>query len=97
LLQYIVVGRFFNTRIMEEKAKKILWEYLPVLKGWENEESVLPKECAIIAVKNEYKSNRELLFNLKSCGVIESEKVYLSRLQGLIDEEALLIEEIEKL
>lgn len=55
------------------------------------------KKMAIICVQNEYYSNRELLFNLKSHGVEISEKVYLSRLQGLIDEEKLLIEEIQKL
>jgi len=55
------------------------------------------KKCMSICVKNEYNSNRELLFNLKSSGIEISEKLYLSRLQGLIDEEKLLIEEIQKL
>lgn len=52
------------------------------------------KECAKIAIENEYKSNRELLFNLRSCHVIESEQVYLKRLQGLIDEEKEVLKEL---
>lgn len=52
------------------------------------------KSCAIISVENEYKSLRELLFNLKSCHVLENEKVYLKRIQNLIDDEKLLIDEI---
>jgi len=52
---------------------------------------------ALIAVENEYRSNRELLFNLKASGIDISEKVYLSRLQGLIDEEKEVKQEIEKL
>jgi len=53
------------------------------------------KEVAILIIKNEYKSNRELLFNLKSSGFSISDNVYLSRLQGLIDEENSIIEEIK--
>lgn len=55
------------------------------------------KQCALIAVENEYNSLREMLFNLRSCKVIESENVYLDRLQGLIDEEQQVKQEIEKL
>jgi len=55
------------------------------------------KEVSVILAKQEYKSNRELLFNLRSCGLITSDKVYLSRLEGLINEENLLIDEINKL
>lgn len=54
-------------------------------------------QCALISVKNKYHSNRELLYNLKSSGIDISEKVYLSRLQGLIDKEKEIIKEIEKL
>ena len=53
--------------------------------------------CAFIAIENEYNSNRELLFNLRSCGVIENGKTYLHRLQKLIDEEKQLKLELEKL
>jgi hypothetical protein len=55
------------------------------------------KQCALIACENEYKSNRELLFSLRSSKVIESEKVYLIRLQGLINEEQEVKNEIERL
>lgn len=55
------------------------------------------KQCALIAVENEYNSLREMLFNLKSCQVIESEKVYLFRLQKLINEEQEVKQEIELL
>ena len=55
------------------------------------------KECAIIAIEIEYHSLREQLFNLKSCGVIENEKVYLKIIQDLIDEEKEVKQEIEKL
>lgn len=52
---------------------------------------------SLISVKNEYHSLRELLFNLKSCGINIPEKVYLKRIQDLINEEKLIIEELEKL
>jgi len=55
------------------------------------------KKFALIAVENEYKSLRELLFNLRSCGVIENEKVYLKRLQDLIDEEAEVKNQIKSI
>ena len=54
------------------------------------------KDCALICVENEYNALRELLFNLRSCRVIESEKVYLHRLDELIKEEEELKEEINK-
>lgn len=55
------------------------------------------KQCALIAVENEYNSLREMLFNMRACRVIESEKVYLHRLQELIKEEQEVKLEIEKL
>jgi len=54
-------------------------------------------QIAIIAVENEYNSLREMLFNLRSCHIIESEKVYLFRLQELIDLEKEIINQIKKL
>lgn len=75
---------------LKEKAKELVDD----MYGFTFEECRLN---AIACVKNEYYSNRELLYNLKSSGIEISEKVYLSRIQGLIDEEKLLIEEIEKL
>ena len=55
------------------------------------------KQCALIAVENEYNALREQLFNLRSCKVIENEKVYLTRLQQLIDEDNQVKQELEKL
>ncbi len=54
------------------------------------------KEGALVCVENEYNALRELLFNLRSCRVIESEKVYLHRLDELIKEEQEVKYEIEK-
>ena len=55
------------------------------------------KQCALIAVENEYKALREQLFNIRTCGIIIGEKVYLTRLQQLIDEEKEVKQELEKL
>ena len=82
----------FKTDKMEDKAKEIRFSIMFNVSGNNNK-----TEVAILMAKNEYKSNRELLFNLKSCGIIESDKVYLVRLQNLIDEENILIDEIKKL
>lgn len=59
--------------------------------------SIERKQCALIAVENEYHSLREMLFNLRSCYVIASEEVYLFRLQQLIDQEKEVKQEIEAL
>jgi hypothetical protein len=52
---------------------------------------------ALISVKNEYYSLREMLFNLKSCGVITDDKFYLYKIQNLIDDEREVIKEIKQL
>ena len=91
MLQYIVVGRFFKSRIMNiiDRTEEILNQVRFIVP----KKSI--KAVAIVIVKNEYRSNRELLFNLKSSGFAISDNVYLARLQGLIDEENLLIEEVK--
>lgn len=87
-----------NIELGKNKAKELVAMFLKPCShnvandGWSK---MVAKKCAILAVENEYKSLREMLFNLKSCRVIESEKVYLSRLQGLIDEEQDVIEAIK--
>ena len=86
--------------IPKEKAKEIIERfntgYIIICKMSERNMYISEaKQCAIIAVENEYHSLRELLFNLRSSSVIENEKVYLSRLQGLIDEEKAVKAEIE--
>lgn len=56
-----------------------------------------PQNCALLAVENEYNSLREQLFNLRATGVIESEKVYLFRLDELISQQSEIEIEIYKL
>lgn len=86
----------------KEKAEELINKYLSL----EDTQAVFggnlmfaneAKQCALIAVENEYNALRELLFNLRSTGVIENEKVYLFRLQELIDLEEEVKQEIEKL
>ena len=90
-----------------EKAKELVERFVQdtLIYTWdgdgykiEEEESLgNAKNCALICVENEYHAVREYLFDLMSCGVIESEKVYLVRLQTLIEEEQEVKTEIEKL
>jgi putative IMPACT (imprinted ancient) family translation regulator len=83
---------------LKQKAIKLVNKYTN--KAYECNEGTewdYDKECAIISVKNEYHALRELLFNLKSCGVDITEKVYLFRLDELLNEEIDLIREIRKL
>lgn len=54
------------------------------------------KRCALICVESEYKALREMLFSLRSSRVIESGKVYLSRLDKLIELEKEVKQEILK-
>lgn len=79
----------------KEKAQELFDKYDSFLyKEYNNLEA---KKCAIIAVENEYHSLREMLFNLRYFGVIQNEKVYLYRLQSLIDEEKEVKREIQRL
>jgi hypothetical protein len=34
----------------KEKAKELLWKYLPILEGWKYEDSNKAKQCALVAV-----------------------------------------------
>jgi len=86
----------------KNKAIELVEKYIPITRefshetGWQDDKET-SKECALISVENEYKSLRELLFNLRSCSVIENEKVYLKRLQDLIDEEAEVKNQIKSI
>jgi len=82
--------------IQKEKAKELIKKY-SFLKESFSPSIHEQKRCAITATEIEYHSNRELLFNLRSCGMIQNDKVYLIRLQHLIDEEKEVKQEIEKL
>ena len=55
------------------------------------------KKCAIVALENEYKAKRELLYLLRSNLVIESGISYLYYLDLMNKEEEQLKAEIEKL
>lgn len=59
--------------------------------------NVEAKQCALICVENEYHALREMLFSLRASRVIESERVYLSRLDRLIEMEKQVKEELNKL
>jgi hypothetical protein len=34
----------------KEKAKELIWKYLPILEGWKHKDSNQAKQCALIAV-----------------------------------------------
>lgn len=82
----------------KEKAEKLFIKFYP---NWYDNglvaKSKYAKEYAIMAVENEYHSLREQIFNLRSSGVIESETVYLFRIDALLREEQEVKQEIEKL
>ena len=83
----------------KEKAEELIEKMLYQIK-YNCQPSIsimVAKQCALIAVENEYNALREQLFNLRSYKVIENEKVYLIRLQQLIDEEKEVKQELEKL
>ena len=89
---------------LTEKAEDLVNKYSTVtLFGSSNRAikialtKITTKQCALIAVENEYNSLREQLFNLRACGVIENEKTYLERMQPLLEEENKVKQEIEKL
>jgi hypothetical protein len=78
----------------KEKAKELVdkyWNHIPVNFFEE------AKQCALIAVENEYYSLREMLIHFQGTKVINNENFYLKFLQKLIDEEQEVKQEIEKL
>ena len=83
----------------EEKAKELFNKFLKTDEKctYSFVGDKVAKQCALIAIENEYRSLRELLFDLRACRVIESEEVYLSRIQQLIHKEQGVKQEIEKL
>lgn len=71
-----------------KKAEELLRKFSAKLPHYTPKDNLeKAKQCALICVENEYHEKRELLFNLRSCGVIENPNTYLVRLQELIDEE----------
>lgn len=53
------------------------------------------KQCALLHVKEKYNEIRETLFNLRACGVINSERTYLNRIADLIIKEQQVKQAIE--
>ena len=73
-----------------KEAERVAYEIIDKYLLTENEykeyaDIIQAKQCALICVENEYHSLREMLFSLRSSKVIESERVYLSRLEKLIE------------
>lgn len=83
----------------EKEAKKLFGKYYIICQEYTEEIqcSIQAKKCALIAIEYKYNSLRELLFNLKSCRVIESDLVYLKRIEVLIQEEQQVKQDIENL
>lgn len=84
-----LVDKFYNAQIQELNKSGTT--------AIEEVELSISKECAIICTQIEYHEKRELLYNLKSCGVNISDEVYSYRLQELIDEEKEVIKQISVL
>jgi len=78
----------------KEKAKELWDKYLWIAYSTDLYHA---KKCIIIAIENEYYSNRELLMHLKGCGALQGETLYLALFQKLIDEEKEVKQEIENL
>jgi hypothetical protein len=80
------------------KAKELVSKYYEEMQFSEFVNEIdASKQCAIIAVENEYHTLRELIFLLRSNGVIESEKTFLHFVDLYIKEEAEVKREIELL
>jgi hypothetical protein len=49
----------------KEKAKELLWKYLPILESWKVDDSSKAKQCALIAVNEIVKNgfNPQLPYN----------------------------------
>ena len=45
--------------IPKEKAKELIWKYLPILEGWKHKDSNQAKQCALIAVDEIMKAPHE--------------------------------------
>lgn len=90
----------------KEKAIELVEQFSPHITVWDcywdaprNEDDIIKDaiKCAIISIENEYNALREQLFNFKACGILTNEKVYLFRLNELIEEEKQVKQELEKM
>ena len=67
----------------KEKAKELLWKYLPNLEGWKQEDSNQAKQCALIAVD-------EIKEVVSLCIPYKDEKSYIDYWQQVKQEIELL-------
>lgn len=86
----------------KEKAEELFDKYCYAIKTEETDSGyftnvIYAKQCALIAVENEYHSLREMLIHFQGSKVINDGDFYLKFLQKLIDEEQEVKQEIELL
>ena len=58
----------------KEKAKELLWKFLPIIEGWKYFDSSIAKQCALIAVD-------EILKIVPSIYLTEDEEVHSGHYQ----------------
>ncbi len=61
----------------KEKAKELLWKYLPILEGWKYKDSNTAKQCALIAVDEIIK----VLYSLKFGNALSDEIEYYEQVK----------------
>ncbi len=93
--------------LAKDKAKELVDRFIPFVESSDGDrydpaysfevELKNAKQCALVAVENEYKSLREMFFTLRACRIIESDKTYLVWIDELINEEKEIKQEINKL
>lgn len=85
---------------LTQKAEELFKKFYSVEFDDYNDDSFIDthmaKQCALIAIENEYHEKRELIFLLRTNQAI-NDKVYLHFIQHLIDEEKEIKSELEKL
>ena len=83
----------------KEKAKELVDKFRSEIISFlsDNMKDDNAKQCAIIAVENEYHSLREMLIHFQGSKVINDGNFYLKFLQKLIDEEQEVKQEIHNL
>ena len=82
----------------KEKAQELVEKFTDIENEYnEYSDFKQAKQCALIAVENEYYSLREMLIHFQGTKVINGWNFYLKFLQKLIDEEQDVKQEIEKL
>ncbi|MDP2683448.1 MAG: hypothetical protein Q8P20_00160 [bacterium] len=61
----------------KEKAKELIWEYLPILEGWTDESKTkLAKKCALICADEVIKSNPDSGYYIDTEYILDSQIEY---------------------